>query len=297
MERLKYMLYHILFPHIALVLLVTPIAAVLLIYSLAVPNVNKVIVYTSYIFSFYALVLVCLRIPGIYKQASAFKKENRYLLRYASDVHLRVKLSLSGSLAVNILYALFQLFCAFYYQSVWFYALTGYYALLVVMRGFLLYNTLKSVPGQKRMLELKWYRFCGVLLLLMNLSLSVVVTYIVGQNRGFEYHYIHTIAMAAYTFTTMTVAVINVIRYRRYDSPLLSAAKAISLAAALVSMISLETAMFAAFGEEDSLVFRQTLTACTGAGVCMFILAMAIYMIIGATRAIKAWNRETNFER
>ena len=133
---------------------------------------------------------------------------------------------------------------------------------------------------------------CGTLLLLMNLTLGVIVFYIVWQNRGFEYHYIPTIAMAAYTFTAMTLAVINVFKDRRYESPLMSAARVISLASALVSILSLATAMLTAFGEAGNDSFRQIMTAITGTAVCLLVLAMAIYMIIHSTKEINRLKKE-----
>ena len=46
--------------------------------------------------------------------------------------------------------------------------------------------------------------------------------------------------MAMYAFYVTVMAVINMVRYRKYHSPVMSAAKAVNLAAALVSMLSLE---------------------------------------------------------
>ncbi len=43
-------------------------------------------------------------------------------------------------------------------------------------------------------------------------------------------------------------SVINVVKFRKYGSPIMSAAKVINLTAALVSMLSLETAMLAQLG-------------------------------------------------
>jgi hypothetical protein len=80
--------------------------------------------------------------------------------------------------------------------------------------------------------------------------------------------------------------VINVIRFRRHGSPIHSAAKVISLTAALVSMLSLETAMLAQFGGDDS-EFRMIMTSISGGMVCTFVLAMAIYMIVRSTRYLK----------
>ena len=55
---------------------------------------------------------------------------------------------------------------------------------------------------------------------------------------------------------------------------------------ALVSILSLETAMIAQFGGDDS-VFRQVMTSATGAGVCLIVLGMAVYMIIRSTKILK----------
>lgn len=216
---------------------------------------------------------------------------NKYVKRYIEEPDFRTKLSLLGSVTLNSAYAIMQLVTGFFFDSVWFYALAAYYGLLAFIRAFLLRYTRNEVPGQNRRKELYRYRTCGILLLLMNQALAVIVFYIVWQNRGFEYHHIHTITMATYTFTVMTIAIINAFKYRRAESPVMSAAKGISLAAASVSVLSLETAMLTAFGGQDSPEFRQTVTAITGTVICALILIMAIYMIIHANKELKAIER------
>ena len=67
--------------------------------------------------------------------------------------------------------------------------------------------------------------------------------------------------------------------FRRYQSPVLSAAKVINQTAALASMLSLETAMLTQFGAGDNPGGRQIMTACTGAGISMIVLGMAILPI------------------
>lgn len=284
---LKKLLHTLLFLPIPIVLMLIPFATAMLLYAFLYEDANPIAVYASYFLSAYTLTVACIQAPRLIRKIAAFKRENKYVSLYTSDAHLRIKLSLYGTVAMNTLYALMQLFSGFYFHSVWFYALAGYYALLAVMRFFLLRDTLRVQPGTALIPEYKRYRFCGIMLLLMNLTLAVIVFYIVRQNRGFEYHYIHTIALAAYTFTLMAMAIKNVIKYRRFGSPVMSAAKAISLASALVSMLSLETAMLTAFGEENTPEFRQIMTASTGGGVCVIVLTMAVYMIIRSTFAIK----------
>lgn len=286
MEKLKKGLLKLLRPYPAFAFVFVPVAAGLLIYVFVSERSDEPVAYLAYFLSAYAMALVCARLPGLFGRIRAVKRENEYLSRYFSDAALRVKISLYGTLSVNTLYAVMQLGMGIYNHSVWFYALSGYYFMLALMRFFLLRQSRRSELGADLHLEYLDYRRCGVLLLLMNLALAVIATYIVKQNRGFSYHNIVTIAMAAYTFFSFTTAIVNLFRYRKYNSPVMSAAKAISFAAALVSMLSLETAMLAAFGGEEDPAFRMTITAVTAFAVCAAVLIMAIYMIAHAAKQL-----------
>lgn len=287
MERVKKVLWRLLFPPFVLALILIPVAMALVIYVLAGGQTNTPLAYISYGLSAYALVVLCVRLPRWTKGFGRLKRENRYVHRYLTDVQWRMKLSLYLSLTINILYALLQLGTGFYFHSIWFYALSGYYALLAFMRFFLLKDARRAQLGVNRLEELKRYRFCGSVLALLNLVLAVIVAYIVWLNRGFAHHEILTIAMAAYTFFAVTMAVKNIVQYRKYNSPVMSAAKAISLTAALVSLLSLETAMLNAWGSGDSPLFRQIMTGATGTVVCALVHGLSTYMIVHATKEIK----------
>ncbi len=287
MEKYKKVGMKLLFPPLALALLLIPVAAVLLIYVFADRHTQEPVAYVAYGLSAYSLVVTCLRLPRWIKGFERLKQENRFVHRYLTDVRWRLEMSLYLSLVINIFYALLQLGMGLCYHSIWFYALFVYYALLGLMRFFLLQDALHMELGMERRRELLRYRFCGIVLLVLNLVLAVIVAYIVYQNRGFAYHEILTIAMAAYTFFTMTMAIKNVITYRKYESPVMSAAKAISLTAALVSLLSLETAMLSAWGSENGPVFRQVMTGVTGTVICLVVHVLAIYMIVHASKEMK----------
>ncbi len=151
----------------------------------------------------------------------------------------------------------------------------------------LLHHVRSKPVGQEYVSELKRYRLVGYILLVLNLALGIVVTLVVQQNRGFEYGGYLIYVMAIYAFYTMISSVINVVKYRRYNSPVLSAAKAVNLTAALVSMLSLETAMISQFGAAEDPMFRLIMTAVTGFAICAFVLGMAVFMIIKATKKIR----------
>ena len=127
----------------------------------------------------------------------------------------------------------------------------------------------------------------------MNLALALIVFFMVYWNRTFTHHMITAIAMAAYTFTSLAMAIVNFIKYRQYNSPVFSASKAISLAAALVSILTLESTMLTAFGKETMAVIEQKwMLGLTGGAISLFIIAMAVQMIIIGTKKLKKLDTE-----
>lgn len=291
MEKRKSILIKLLFPPTAVVVLLAVTTTALLFYTFSFGSQFSPIAYITYALSFYALILVCARAPQIIR---FFKKRSqaRNLDDWQQEsLHQSTKRSLRTSLGINLLYMLLQLGSGCYYQSNWFYTLAGYYALLAAIRFFLLKETLKEAPGENTFMEYLHYRLCGIILLLINIALAVMVTYIVWQNPIQAYNEILTIAMAAHTFYSMTVSVLDVLKYRHHESPVILAAKSVSLATALVSLLSLENVMLVTFSSGNDLMFRQIMTTITGAVVCLLVLAMAIYMIVRSTKEIKLLRR------
>jgi len=285
----------LLFPHIAIMILLVPIATVLLVVSMVFIGTESVIAYISYVLAAYTLTVWCFKIPKIIKYFKTFKDENKYARRWQDDTRLRVNVSLYGSLAWNALYGLFQLWLGFYHHTFWFYSLGAYYICIGVMRFFLVRHTRKFAPGEKMQTELVKYRACGIVFLVMNLALALIIFFMVYWNRTFEHHMITAIAMAAYTFTALTTAIINVIKYRKYNSPVFSASKAISLAAALVSMLTLESTMLTTFGDGTmTAIERKWMLGATGGAISALIVATAIYMIVVGTKKLKQLKTEVN---
>ncbi len=278
----------LLFPHIVIMILLVPIAAAFLICSLALMDKESPIAIVSYVLAAYTLTVWCFKIPCLIRFFQAFKNENQYARRLQEDARLRVNISLYGSLLWNFAYALLQLWLGFYHRTFWFYSLGTYYICLAVMRFFLLRHTRKYIPGEKMRIELAKYRACGWVFLIMNLALSLIVFFMLYWNRTFEHHMITAIAMAAYTFTAFTVAIVNVVRYKKYNSPVFSASKAISFAAACVSMLTLTSTLLTTFSDGTMTATAQKLMlGSVGVAVSGVVVAMAIYMIVVGTKKMK----------
>lgn len=209
--------------------------------------------------------------------------------RYLADVRFRTDVNLYRSIAINALYIVLKLFLGIYYNAYWFVALAVYYALLVAMRLALVARRGKEALTVRQ--EWRRYRVCGIVLLVMNQALMGIVIYMVQYGRGFRYPGVLIYAMAAYSFYAVILSIVQMVKYRRHGSPLMSAAKAINFVAALVSILALETAMLAEFGGDDE-AFRVIMTSATGGGVCVIVIGMAIYMIARAGKSLKQGEQE-----
>ncbi len=292
MDSFKKICKALLFPHIAIMVILLPIATAFLVYCMAVVGTETIPAYISYVLAAYTLTIWCVRIPKLIKLGKTIKDENKYAQIWQKDVRLRVNISLYGSFVWNAAYAALQFGLGLWHGSFWFYSMAGYYILLAFVRFFLVRHTRKYLPSEKMHSELMKYRLCGWVFLVMNLALSVMIFFMVYLNRTFNHHEITTIALAAYTFVTFTVAVINVVKYRKYNSPVFSASKAISLAAASASMLTLTSTMLTTFGEADGIAFRRLMLGLLGGAVSVFIIAMAIYMIVRSTKKLKLLKAE-----
>ena len=283
----------LLFPHIAIMIALVPIATALLVCAMVFAGTESALAIASYVLAAYTLTVWCFKIPYLIRFFQTFKRENKYVLRWQDDDRLRVNVSLYGSLIGNVAYAVFQLWLGIYHHTFWFYSLAAYYFFLAVMRFFLVTYTSRQKPGANMRAELRKYRACGWILLAMNLALSLIIFFMVYWNRTFVHHQITTITMAAYTFTAMSVAIVNIVKYRKYNSPVYSASKAISLAAACVSMLTLSSTMLTAFGGDTmSLTDRRIMLGAVGGGVSACIIVMAIYMILRSAKQLNALNEK-----
>lgn len=297
MEQLKEIMKKLFFlPPVPTIIISIPSYA-LVIYALTGDNVEPVIAYAAYFLSAYAFVITVTGITDVVRFVRQGVKQHplmRKILgiplvdRYLKEDMFRAKAALYQGFIINLFYVGTKMVSGILYKSVWFTTLAVYYILLAVMRFSLLHYVRKEGRTGKNSIS-GWhrYRLCGMILLFMNFALAGIVILVVHQNSGFEYPGMLIYIMAMYTFYAAITAIMNVIKFRKYGSPVLSAAKVINLTAAMVSMLSLETAMLTQFGAADDAYFRKTMTASTGAGVSMIVVGMAVFMIVRSTRQIR----------
>lgn len=233
----------------------------------------------SYVVSAWALTALCAGlvrgVPRLFRKVEARPLAGRLI----HDEYFRVRTGLAVTFAVNAAYAIYRVASAVAYSSFWHGALGCYYLLLCGGRLYLARRMSPALPHTPAA-ELKVLRATGVYLLVLNLSLAAIAWQIVEEGHTYEYpgHLIY--AAAAFCFYSLTMAVVNTVRFRRFDSPLLAAAQSIATATALVSLFSLETAMMSRFGTDPQ--FDHEMTFLTGLAVCLLAVVQSVFVFVRA---------------
>jgi len=299
MNKWKEIIKRIFKPQTWIILLLIPISTVLLVLGLSDRFHDTALAYISYLVSSYTLIVSVWGFSKlIHFAANAFwnirliQKINAHPLGhlFLNDITFRGTALIYQGFVINTLYATFRGITAYLYHSVWFAAIAIYYLLLGVIRLTLILHVrqLKQYQNSddKMIFEFKGYRICGFLMLLLNIGMAGMVILMVRDNLHYEYPDYVIYLSALYTFYTAITATINIFKFYKLNSPILSASKAITFTGAMMSIMALQTAMIAQFGEDDS-AFRQTANTITGAFVCIGSVIIAFYMIYRGTYCIK----------
>lgn len=281
----------LLFPPVWLMVILTVISAVLLTMVFVKGWELAVIAYFIYVLAFYTLSVVTIFcVMVLPKQFQNIKQKiyaNPLGNRYMTDRAFRTKISLYLSLCISLLYVGINLWSWHFIRSWWFVVLAVYYVIMAVMRFLLVRYVRRNEIGTSVVGEWKRSRICACILLLVNLSLSGAVLMILFKNKGYDYPGIMIYVMALYTFYSTIHAIVDIIKYRKLGSPVMSTAKIVSLSAALVSMLNLETAMFAQFGADMSAENQRIFIILTGAGVSVTVVTLSVILIVRATKEIR----------
>ena len=219
---------------------------------------------------------------GIIERFFITVKKNAFGAHFLEDYRFRTVLTTMPSFVINVAYTIYNGVIGVMNQSAWFITMAVYYSLLGIMRYCAVHTERKisHMEDQKliRKKELAVIKTDGILLLLLNLALSGVVLLTIAKGRAKAYSEIIAISIAAYTFYKITMAVINMVKVRKMQSPILITMRNIGVADALVSMLTLQMTMLVSFQGTDGLN-ADRMNGITGLAVCLLISALGISMI------------------
>lgn len=271
----------ILYPKTYILLIGLLTIIISLIYLIFYNGFGSSISYILYLIMTYFLIVICIKIYNIIRfKIDRFIDNNKYLKEYKNNHELRYKISLFISLTLNIIYSIFKLLSGIIIKSFWFISFALYYFLLIILRLNIAREETKDNSNLKE--EFIKYRKTGIILLFTNVILTIIILIIINQKIMKVYPDWIAITVAVYTFYLIFNSIFSLIKYRKYQSPLISASKVINVITSFVSLISLEIILIPTFGNGETKFFEIMIMA-TGGGIALIIIIISFYMIIKST--------------
>lgn len=205
--------------------------------------------------------------------------------QYLHDPAFRGSVSIYQGMIVNFLYVLFRIATGIRYASVWFISMAVYYMVLGGLRAYLISSYRRREAGGLSF-EYCCYRRTAWLLFLLNIPMGGMIVLMVRTNSGFFYPGYIIYLSALYTFYTMAVSIVNLVKFRKLGSPILSAAKVLNFVSAMMSILGLQTAMISRFSVNGE-NYRRLMNAVTGGFVYGIVVMIAVYMLLHSRKIRK----------
>ena len=182
------------------------------------------------------------------------------------------------SLAANFVYALGNCAVGLLSHSWWFITVGTYYAVLAMARFSVL--QVKRRAGENPDTEQFARRMTGILLVALSVCIVGVNILSALKERGTAFHEIIMIAIATYTFTKITIAIIGMVRSKDSASSVRRTLRNIALADACVSIYNMQRSMLQSFPGLTP-AETQIFNILTGTAVWIIVLFLGINLIGG----------------
>lgn len=182
------------------------------------------------------------------------------------------------SLALNMLYALYNVGLGVFGGSWWYLTLAAYYVVLSVMRFCVVLTSRKKVKNGVS--DEFVMRFTGFMFMFLSVVLAGTTYLSMRSDQGIRYHEIVMITIALYSFIKITYAIVRLVQSKKENSVSLKTLRNISFADALVSIFSLQRSMLVSFDgmtQSDIAVFNSL----TGSAVYILVFVLGLNLIGG----------------
>lgn len=239
-------------------------------------------VYFLYVLSAYTLTALCIKIPAAVRTGRSWLGDHPKVENLLKNKELRFKLELYIEQVINFAYGIFKIISGVIVGSAWIGADGIYNLMQAIIQLFQILR--RKRPGT---IGQQWssYRFCGVLILLMHLTLIGIVFQMVNWNRVEEAGEIMIIATAAFAFYKFISSFIDLVKDRKHTRPIDSSVRMLELSQAIFAIFSLQAGLLHTFGTGES--WEHWLNLAVACVVCLLTVAMGVYMIRRANREIK----------
>lgn len=220
--------------------------------------------------------------PKIKKYFIALMEKRKFTSAIINDYGFRAVTFSTLAFTVNVAYAVFNGAMGIISRSVWFGALSLYYIVLSALKAYVIIGSrrINKLTNDRPLLLARMYRNCGISLIILSIALSGAVAQMALTDQGFKYADLMIYVAAFYAFYKLTIAIIQFVKSRRHGRTINETFGLINLSDGLVSILALQTALLAAFGEGNNKLYN----AITGTAVMLMIIAIGIFMAFGAKR-------------
>jgi len=238
--------------------------------------------YFVYALSAYFLVALCVRLPSGIQYGKQWVSRHPRISTVMKNEELKFKLELYFEQMLNFGYGAYKINAGIFYGSAW----IGCDGIYNMTQAFIqLFQILRRKnPGTIRE-QWKSYRFCGVMILIMHLTLTGIVFQMVNWNRAEDQGEIMVIATAAFAFFKFFSSFIDIAKDRKHIRPIDSSVRMLELSQAIFAIFSLQASMFHTFGTGED--WEHWMNFATGCIVCLLVASMGVYMIHRGNREIR----------
>ena len=238
--------------------------------------------YFLYALSAYSLAALCTKLPGAIRGRKQWLGRHPKLNAVLEDQELHFRLGLYFEQIINFAYGSFKIASGVILGSAWI-GCDGIYNMTQSL--IQLFQILRRKYAKTLEQQWKSYRFCGLLILLMHLTLIGLVFQMVNWNRAEEHEEIMVITTALFAFYKLISSFMSIAQDRKHVRPVDSSIRMLNLAQAFFAIFFLQASMFHTFGTGED--WEHLMNVLTGCGVCLLVVSIGIYMIRRGNREIK----------
>ncbi len=210
-----------------------------------------------------------------------------FVSRWKTDHDFQTYIAATGSLAVTLIFALYNGFLGIHHASLWYGTICIYYILLSLLRGLIIAAAKKIAHRESKKSSRNLAALViSLFLLILNISLIVPISIMVRQQKPVSMTLIPAIAMAAYTTYKVTMASVKLRRRRATSDSLAWLLRTIGFIDALVSVLTLQNTliMINSSGVNPGMM---TLTAISSAVVWVATLLLSLHTIMKGFRRVR----------
>ncbi len=220
-----------------------------------------------------------------------------FLVRWYLDYDFKTFFNSLASVAITVLFALYNGLLGFLYDSSWNGSICVYYILLILIRGMMLLAERKAEEdnmqkdGKADRLRTRAYLVGSILLLILNLCMIGPLVVLVKQLKHVTMTLIPALAMAAYSFYKITVSSINLVKRKKSANCLVKLLRSINFVDALMSIVILQNTliMVASEGTTKKMI---PLTAVSSGVIWVGVVILSVSGFVKGVREMISFKRK-----